>query len=72
MKECIAKLLREDKLCSVFTNDAEKFMAGYLLDSDGEYMLMELFNPYGIRTVCAANASKASQKSKRIRSITRI
>ncbi len=46
MKECIAKLLREDKLCSVFTNDAEKFMAGYLLDSDGEYMLMELFNPY--------------------------
>ena len=47
MKECIAKLLREDKLCSVFTNDAEKFMAGYLLDSDGEYMLMELFNPYG-------------------------
>ena len=32
MKECIAKLLREDKLCSVFTNDAEKFMAGYLLE----------------------------------------
>lgn len=47
MKGIIAKLLREDKLCSVFTNDAEKYMAGYLLDSDGEYMLMELLNPYG-------------------------
>lgn len=47
MKKIIAKLLQEGKLCSIFTDNAEKFAVGYILAADGEFVLYGAVGPYG-------------------------